>query len=86
MRAVAPPFPGAFAQIDGERWDIHRTRLTGQRATSAGPPRLVSAGGECFVVCGDGRLLRLFSVVTPRGPLDLSALAAILAQRPLPLA
>src|SRR5205085_8847626 len=28
VRAVAPPFPGAFAQIAGERWDIHRTRVS----------------------------------------------------------
>ncbi len=86
VRAVAPPFPGAFAHVDGERWEIHRTRLTGQRALSEGAPRLVAAGGECFAVCGDGQLLRLLNVVTPRGPLDLTALAAVLVQRPLPLA
>ncbi len=85
VRAVAPPFPGAFAQVDGERWDIHRTRLTGEHDASGGAPRLVSAGAECFAVCGDGRLLRLLNVVTPRGPLDLTTLAAMLAERPLPL-
>jgi methionyl-tRNA formyltransferase len=86
VRAVAPPFPGAFAQVDGERWDIHRTRVSGERDLAAGVPRLVAAGGECFAVCGDGGLLRLLDVVTPRGPLDLTALAAVLAERPLPLA
>jgi methionyl-tRNA formyltransferase len=86
VRAVAPPFPGAFAEIDGERWEFHRTRLTGERDASGGASRLISAGGECFAVCGDGQLLRLLSVATPRGPLDLTALAAILAQRALPLA
>lgn len=85
VRAVAPPFPGAFAQVDGERWDIHRTRLTGRRDASGGAPRLVAAGQECFAVCGDGQLLRLLSVRTPRGPLDLARLASTLAQRPLPL-
>ena len=85
VRAVAPPFPGAFADVGGERWDIHRTRLTAQRAPVTGGPRLVSASGECLAVCGDGQLLRLLSAVTPRGPLDLDALAARLAQRPLPL-
>ncbi len=85
VRAVAPPFPGAFAQVDGERWDIHRTRVSGERDTSNRAPRLVAAGGECFAVCGDGVLLRLLDVVTPRGPLELAALAAVLAQRQLPL-
>jgi methionyl-tRNA formyltransferase len=86
VRAVAPPFPGAFAQVDGERWEIHRTRVTGGRDPSPGAPRLVAAGGECFAVCGDGQLLRLLNVVTPRGPLDLTSLAAVLVRRPLPLA
>ena len=27
VRAVAPPFPGAFANVEGERWLIHRTRV-----------------------------------------------------------
>ena len=31
VRAVAPPFPGAFAQVGAQRWQIHRTRLTGER-------------------------------------------------------
>jgi methionyl-tRNA formyltransferase len=83
VRAVAPPFPGAFAQVDGERWDIHRTRVTGER--QAGSPRLFAAGGECFAVCGDGGVLRLLSARTARGPLDLGGLAAILAQRPIAL-
>ncbi len=85
VRAVAPPFPGAFAEVDGERWDIHRTRLTAQRTPVTGSPRLVSASGECFAVCGDGQMLRLLAVVTPRGPLELGPLAAALTQRPVPL-
>ena len=83
VRAVAPPFPGAFAQVDGERWEIHRTRMTGER--ESGSPRLFGSGGECFAVCGDGGVLRLLAARTPRGPLDLAALAAIVAQRPIPL-
>ncbi len=85
VRAVAPPFPGAFAQVDGERWEIHRTRLTGERDATGGAPRLVAAGGQCLAVCGDGQLLRLLAVRTPRGPLDLAALATRLELRPLPL-
>ena len=27
VRAVAPPFPGAFADIGGQRWEIHKTRV-----------------------------------------------------------
>ncbi len=28
VRAVAPPFPGAFGEVSGERWEIQRTRMT----------------------------------------------------------
>ena len=36
VRAVAPPFPGAFAQVAGERWEIQRTRLSTRTPPAAG--------------------------------------------------
>jgi methionyl-tRNA formyltransferase len=85
VRAVAPPFPGAFAQIDGERWEIHRTRIAARQAPSAAP-LLFGADGECYAACGDGGVLRLLSAVDASGPVELARLAAALAQRPQPLA
>jgi methionyl-tRNA formyltransferase len=84
VRAVAPPFPGAFAQVAGERWEIHRTRIAARSVAGPGP-RLFGADGECYAACGDGGVLRLLSAADSRGPLDLGRLAATLAQRPLPL-
>ena len=43
VRAVAPPFPGAFAQVDGERWDIHRTRVSRRARSCRG---CAAAGGR----------------------------------------
>ena len=57
VRAVAPPFPGAF----DEKLEVHRTQVT-QRAAggrSIGPYR---EGDEWFAVCGDGKVLRLLEV------------------------
>jgi methionyl-tRNA formyltransferase len=85
VRAVAPPFPGAFAQVGTERWEIHRTRLSGERAAAGAAPQLRGAGGECLAVCGDGGLLRLLKVVTAGGPLDLAARSRALERRPQPL-
>jgi methionyl-tRNA formyltransferase len=85
VRAVAPPFPGAFASVGAERWQIHRTRLTGQRAASGGPPRLYGERGQCLVACGDGQVLCVLAGADARGPLDLEALARERAQRPLVL-
>jgi len=85
VRAVAPPFPGAFAPVGADRWQIHRTRVTGRRAASAGPPRLLGEQGQCLAVCGDGQLLQLLAGADARGPLNLAQLAGELAQRPLVL-
>ena len=57
VRAVAPPFPGAF----DDRLKVHRTRMTSQAAGGRplGPYR---EGREWFAVCGDGKVLRLLEV------------------------
>ena len=85
VRAVAPPFPGAFAMVGGERWEIHRTRLSTRAAPAAGA-QLFAADGACFIACADGAVLALLAAASPRGPIDLAALAARLARRPLDLA
>jgi methionyl-tRNA formyltransferase len=84
VRAVAPPFPGAFGQVGAERWEIHRTRLSPDTHTPGGAC-LFGRAGKCYLACGDGTGLRLLAAVSPRGPVDLAALAAEVARRPLPL-
>ncbi|MBS0364746.1 MAG: formyltransferase [Proteobacteria bacterium] len=84
VRAVAPPFPGAFAQVGGERWDIHRTRV-GPFTVAPAAPSLRAVGQECQVVCRDGSVLRLLAGRGPGGPLDLPRLARRFAQQPLAL-
>jgi methionyl-tRNA formyltransferase len=82
VRAVAPPFPGAFAQVGGERWEIHRTRLSAERAPPGEGARLYGAHGQCLAACGDGRVLRVLAAADARGMLDLENLADALARRP----
>jgi methionyl-tRNA formyltransferase len=57
VRAVAPPYPGAFC----DRLKINRTQIVERRAptTEVGPFR---DGGEWFALCGDGKVLRLVEV------------------------
>jgi methionyl-tRNA formyltransferase len=88
VRAVAPPFPGAFGTVGGERWEILRTRLGGPAAPAGaplGPPYLFGASARCYIACCDGAVLELLNAANNRGPVDLAALAAALAQRPAPL-
>jgi methionyl-tRNA formyltransferase len=57
VRAVAPPFPGAFC----ERFFVYRTRLE-ERAAAGRPLGPFQEQGEWFAVCGDGKVLRLLEV------------------------
>jgi methionyl-tRNA formyltransferase len=84
VRALAPPFPGAFGEVGGERWEIQRTRLTALTAARA-PPQLRGIDGRCYLSCGDGTLLALLAAANARGPVELSALSAQTARQPLPL-
>ena len=57
VRAVAPPFPGAFC----ERLKVHRTQMTARTAPGRAPGPFQERG-EWFAVCGDGKVLRLLEV------------------------
>jgi len=83
VRAVAPPFPGAFTDIDGERWWIHATRLAG-RVPSPGPqPLLFARDGRCYASCADGQALEIRAMATADGPVDVQRLALDVTPRRL---
>ena len=84
VRAVAPPFPGAFAEVGGERWWLHRTRVAAHTLTP-GAPRLIGAAGECQLVCADGSVLRILQAVNAAGAIDLTQMAYDFERRPVPL-
>jgi len=85
VRAIAPPFPGAFAAVNGVRWWIHRTRLVGGADDRAPHLQLYSADGRCLARCGDGKVLQLLAGATNDGPLVLAELAARLTDCPIVL-
>jgi methionyl-tRNA formyltransferase len=85
VRAVAPPFPGAFTEVRGQRWWIHETRVERGAKGSSGPARLVSDGACCYVNCADGGVLRLLSAATAAGPVNLQSLASELQKQPIVL-
>jgi len=58
VRAVAPPFPGAFS--DSLR--INRTRLEEKRTPPPGTLGPYQENGQWFAACGDGKVLRLLEV------------------------
>ena len=58
VRAVAPPFPGAFC----ERMRIFRTRMEAQMRPPPGRLGPYQVGSEWFAACGDGKVLRLLEI------------------------
>jgi len=83
VRAVAPPYPGAFADFDGERWRVTRTAVLPATAADARRLTLQARDGMCVVTCADGTSLALFEACDSRGPIDFRALLARLAQSPI---
>ena len=84
VRAVAPPFPGAFAKVGGERWDIHRTRLSDRPPPQPGA-WLFGADGGLYAACGGGGVLQLLSAAGAQGQIDCLRLSRALGARPTPL-
>jgi methionyl-tRNA formyltransferase len=85
VRAVAPPFPGAFGEVDGQRWMIHKTRVEPRTIEPSERARLFGADGHCYVACRDGSVLQILAAVNDAGPLDLAVVARDLQQHPLAL-
>jgi Zn-dependent protease len=80
IRAVGPPYPGAFTTLRGRRVFIHRTVLDHTAPHRATPLHLHGDCGRCFAVCGDGRTVRLVEAASRDGsPFDLTALARQMA-------
>ncbi|WP_338861971.1 formyltransferase [Mycetohabitans rhizoxinica] len=61
VRAVAPPYPGAFTDVGGERFIVAAARLARHGAAVAAklPPGLQVCDNALFGVCGDGRALAI---------------------------
>lgn len=62
VRAVAPPFPGAFCEFDGRVLKINKTKIQDKKQTPGSPLGPYREGSEWFAACGDGKVLRLLEV------------------------
>jgi methionyl-tRNA formyltransferase len=85
VRAVAPPFPGAFTEVNGQTWWLHRTRLEPRLIAPSERARLFGAQGNCYAACRDGGVLRILAAATADGPLDLPRISRELEAHPAAL-
>lgn len=73
IRAVAPPYPGAFFDLAGARLTVTRSLPQALRPPRPGAPGIYIDGDSFFADCADGGVLRLLSLeldsqaLTPAG-------------------
>lgn len=89
IRAVAPPYPGAFCDTSRGRLTILRSlRPAAETGPHGGRPMLFSRDGRMYAECGDGRLLRLLAVElqgSPASPITTRDQINATFSSPLPL-
>lgn len=71
VRAVAPPYPGAFTELDGKRLRVLRTRLLPRNGPARPSALLHAEAGRCLAACADGGVLEVLEL-----ELDGKALSA----------
>ena len=78
VRAVAPPYPGAFTTLDAARVRVLLTWWSVPPALGpAAPGTLAVSGGKAWACCGDGRWLEIRALeIAGEGALEGAALAA----------
>ena len=71
VRAVAPPYPGAFTELEGKRLRVLRTRLLPRNDPVRPSAFLHAEAGRCLAACADGGALDVLEL-----ELDGKALSA----------
>lgn len=85
VRAVAPPYPGAFSTVGKKRLDIFRSFYTGQRASAPLTPFLYTLGDELLARCADGGVIKVLQAQLDGTRLDALNFARIAGAQELPL-
>jgi methionyl-tRNA formyltransferase len=86
VRAVAPPFPGAFCEVNGCRLAVDETRVDAGPARYPGRmPCLYAEGSAWFADCVDGRRLRLVRFSVDGEPVVDGRVPAALGRQPISL-
>lgn len=79
-RAVAPPYPGAFTEVNNVIYTIEKARLSKHSAGSL-PPGLAVVDNCIFGVCGDGHMLAISALRAAGEPVSAQQLQASLTTR-----
>lgn len=86
IRAVAPPYPGAFAVLQGGELRLLKSRLCPARQACNRPPAIYSDGAHYFIDCADGQVLEILSLEYAGASMTPAQFAARFGTSPLALA
>jgi methionyl-tRNA formyltransferase len=87
VRAVAPPFPGAFTEVNGCRLTLLETRMdTHPVKYPAQSPCLYASQGVWYADCADGRRLKILQLSANGETLTENTVPRALSQQPIALA
>ena len=84
VRAVAPPYPGAFTDVNGKRLRVLRTRLMAETGTAKPPALLYARNDRCYAACAGGGILELLQLELDGKPLSAQEFSVQFAGRLLP--
>jgi methionyl-tRNA formyltransferase len=77
IRAVAPPYPGAFCLVNGKRLDLLGTLNLSETAAVIDQPALLLDGEQLQLRCRDGGVLRLTQAKYDGAPLTAAHFASL---------
>ncbi|MDP9088312.1 MAG: formyltransferase [Pseudomonadota bacterium] len=86
VRAVAPPFPGAFTEINGCKVGVLQTRLDPQPLRHPDhAPCLYASEGTWYADCVDGRRLKILQLTVNNRLVPHNTVPPALSEQPLAL-
>jgi methionyl-tRNA formyltransferase len=85
VRAVAPPFPGAFTLVNGCRLDVWETRVDGPARHGSRAPCLYAADSGWYADCVDGVRLEIRRLRVDGRPVEGAVAPPALSAQPIAL-
>ncbi len=85
VRAVAPPYPGAFTEVEGMRLRVLRTRRCAEKGGARLAAFLYAEGRRCYAACADGEVLELLDLELDGRRLSAQEFANRIGDRKVPL-
>jgi methionyl-tRNA formyltransferase len=85
IRGVAPPYPGAFADLQGKRVLFFRSRIEKTMHARSSTPSLYVQAERLFLDCADTRVLELLDVQCDGNKLRSQDFAAVFGKTHVPV-